>query len=95
MSVQLLKKYTEYKINVATYHLGKVKLELASGLSPLQYMTYRAALRELQGSLCVILLVLHCTVALLADRSASIFAVLQIIADSCSLSLLPACLVVS
>ena len=27
MSVQLLKKYTEYKINVAKYHLGKVKLE--------------------------------------------------------------------
>ena len=27
MSVQLLKKYAEYKINVAKYHLGKVKLE--------------------------------------------------------------------
>ena len=27
MSVQLLKKYTEYKINVAKYYLGKVKLE--------------------------------------------------------------------
>ena len=63
---------------------------MASSLSPLQYVTYRAAHRELQGSLCVILLVLHCTVALLADRSASIFAFLQIIADSCSLS--PPCL---
>ena len=27
ISVQLLKKYTEYKINEAKYHLGKVKLE--------------------------------------------------------------------
>ena len=32
---------------------------------------------ELQGSLCVLLLVLFCIVALLADRSGSIFGFLQ------------------
>ena len=56
--------------------------ELASGLL-LQYVTYGEACGELQGSLCVLLLVLVCTVALLADRSGSIFAFLRIIADSC------------
>ena len=55
--------------------------ELASGLRPLG--NWRA--------LCVpLLLVLLCTVALLTDRSGSIFAYLRIIADSCSLSSLPA-----
>ena len=49
-----------------------------------------AALGELQGSLCARLLVLRCIVALLADRSGSIFAFLRIIVDSCSLSSLPA-----
>ena len=56
--------------------------ELASGLLRLQYVTYGAVLGELQGSLCALLLVLRCIVALLADRSRSIFAFLQIIADS-------------
>ena len=56
--------------------------ELASGLLRLQYITYGAVLGELQGSLCALLLVLRCIVALLADRSRSIFAFLQIIADS-------------
>ena len=36
--------------------------ELASGLLPLQYMTYKAALGELQGSLCVLLLAMNSTV---------------------------------
>ena len=50
--------------------------ELASGLLPFQYMTYRVVLGELQGSLCVLLLVLHCNRALLADHSRSSFAFL-------------------
>ena len=45
---------------------------------------------ELQGPLCALLLVLRYIVALLADQSRSIFAFLRIIADSCSLSSLPA-----
>ena len=57
--------------------------ELASGLLPLQYVTYGAARGELQGSLCALLLVLLCIVALLADRSGSFLAFLRIIADSC------------
>ena len=61
--------------------------ELASGLLPLQYMTYGAALRELQGSLCVLLLALGYIVALLADHSRPVFAFLQIIVDSCWLPL--------
>ena len=56
--------------------------QLASGLLRLQYVTYGVVLGELQGSLCALLLVLRCIVALLADRSRSIFAFLQIIADS-------------
>ena len=63
---------------------------MASGLLPLQYVTYRSALGELQGFLCALLLVLPCIVNLLADRSGSIFAFLRIIVDSCSLSSLPA-----
>ena len=62
---------------------GKLNLsQLASGLLRLQYVTYGVVLGELQGSLCALLLVLRCIVALLADRSRSIFAFLQIIADS-------------
>ena len=64
-------------LNVAKYHLGKVKLKRVGQQScPLQYVTYGAAIRELQGSLCTLLLVLCCIVALLADRSGSIFAFL-------------------
>ena len=50
--------------------------ELASGLLPLQYVTYGAAHGELQGSLCALLRVLLCIVALLADHSGSISAFL-------------------
>ena len=64
--------------------------ELASGLLPLQYVAYEAARGDLQGCLCTLLLVLLCIVALLADRSGSIFAFLRISADSCSLSSHPA-----
>ena len=64
--------------------------ELASSILPLQYVTYGVAHGELQGSLCALLLVLLCIVALLADRSGSIFAFLRIIADSSSLYSLPA-----
>ena len=56
--------------------------ELAIDPLPLHYVTYGAALIELQGSLCALLLVLCCIVALFADHSRSIFAYLQIIADS-------------
>ena len=45
-------------------------------------MTYGAARGQLQGSLCTLLLVLLCIVALLTDLSGSIFAYLRIIADS-------------
>ena len=62
-------------------------------------MTYGAARGELQGSLCTLLLVLPCIVALLtdqclptceslrilADRSGSMFAYSRIIADPCRL----------
>jgi len=64
--------------------------KLASGLLPLQYMNHGVTLGELQGSLCALLLVLRCIVALLADHSGSIFTFLRIIADSRSLSSLPA-----
>ena len=63
---------------------------MGSCLCLFQYVTYGAALGELQGSLCARLLVLRCIVALLGDRSGSIFASLRIIVDSCSLSSLPA-----
>ena len=46
------------------------------------YVTNRVTLGELQGSLCALLLVLRCIVALLADHSGLIFAFLQISADS-------------
>ena len=56
---------------MAKYHLGKVKLERVGQRSS-QYVTNGAAHKELQGSLCALLLVLLCIVALLADCSASI-----------------------
>ena len=62
--------WTKFNIIWAKLNLS----ELASGLLWLQYVTYGAVLGEL--------LVLRCIVALLADRSRSIFAFLQIIADS-------------
>ena len=45
-------------------------------------MTHGAAHGELQGSLCTLLLVLLCIVALLTARSGSIFAYLRIIVGS-------------
>ena len=50
-------------------------------------MTYGAALGELQGSLCVLLLALGYNVALLADHSRPDFTFLRIIVDSCWLPL--------
>ena len=50
-------------------------------------MTYGAALGELQGSLCVLLLALGYIVALLADHSQPDFAFLRIIVNSCWLPL--------
>ena len=50
-------------------------------------MTYGAALGELQGSLCVLLLALGYIVALLADHSRPDFAFLRIIVNSCWLPL--------
>ena len=61
--------------------------ELGSGLLPLQYVTYGAALRELQGSLCVLLLALGYIVALPADHSRPDFTFLRIIVNSCWLPL--------
>ena len=55
-------------------HVGKVKLErVGQRSSPTPVRDQWAALGELQGSLFVLLLVLHCIVNLLADRSGSIF----------------------
>ena len=68
---------------MAKYHLGKVKLErVGHRPSPTPLCNLRGGLIELQGSLCALLLVLCCIVALFADHSRSIFAYLQIIADS-------------
>ena len=50
-------------------------------------MTYGAALGELQGSLCVLLLALGYIVALLADHSRPDFTFLRIIVNSCWLPL--------
>ena len=50
--------------------------ELASGLCLFQYVTFGAALAELQAFLCALLLVLRCILALLADGSGSIFCLL-------------------
>ena len=61
--------------------------ELASSLLQLHYVTYGAALGELQGSLCVLLLALGYLVALLADHSRPDFAFLRIIVNSCWLPL--------
>ena len=78
-------------LNVAKYHLGKVKLErVGQRPSPTSVCDLQGARGELQGSLRALLLVLLCIAALLADRSRSIFAFLRILADSCSLSSLPA-----
>ena len=49
---------------------------------PAVFALSRAALGELQCSLCVLLQVLRCIVALLAGRSGSIFVFLRIIVDS-------------
>ena len=77
-------------LNVAKYHLGEVKLDRVGQQSlPTLVRDLWGALGELQGSLCALLLVLCCIVALLADHSGSIFAFLRITADSCSLSSLP------
>ena len=78
---------------MAKYHLGKVKLERVgqrSLLTPVRDL--RGGPRGIAGLLvcAALLLELHCIVALLADRSESIFAFLRIITDSCSLSSLPA-----
>ena len=68
--------------------------ELASGLCLLRYVTFGAALAELQAFLCALLLVLRCILALLADGSGSIFCLL---ANHCGflLRLLRPCLLVS
>ena len=66
------------------YNLGKVKLErVGQRSSPTSVCDLRGGPRESQGSLCALLLVLLCIVALLADRSGSFLAFLRIIADSC------------
>ena len=78
---------------MAKYHLGKVKLERVGQRSlPTPVRDLRGGPRGIAGPLmCALLLELHCIVALLADRSGSIFAFLRIIiTDSCSLSSLPA-----
>ena len=77
---------------MAKYHLGKVKLERVGQRSlPTPVPDLRGGPQGIAGLLiCALLLELRCIVALLADRSGSIFAFLQIITDSCSLSFLPA-----
>ena len=76
---------------MAKYHLGKVKLERAGQRSsPTSVCDLRGGPRGIAGLLVCLLLVLLCIVALPADRSGSMFAFLRIIADSCSLSSLPA-----
>ena len=76
---------------MAKYHLGKVKLErVGQRSSPTSVCDLRGGPWGIAGLLVCLLLVLLCIVALLADRSGSIFAFLRIIADSCSLSSLPA-----
>ena len=69
----------------------KVKLnssELACGCHLLQYVTFGAALCGVAGPLWG--LKLYCIVALLTDRSGSIVPFWQSVADSRSLSSLPA-----
>ena len=72
------KTITEFGFhNVAKYHLGKVKLERVDQRhSPTPVRDLGGTHGELQGYLCALLLVLRCIVALLADRSGSIFAFL-------------------
>ena len=69
---------------MAKYHLGKVKLELVGQQSsPTPVRNLQGGPRGIAGLLKCSLLVLHCIVALLADRSGSIiFVFLQIIAAS-------------
>ena len=69
---------------MAKYNLGKVKLEQAGQRSsPTSVCDLRGGPWGIAGLLVCLLLVLLCIVALLADRSGSIFAFLRIIADSC------------
>ena len=77
---------------MAKYHLGKVKLVRVGQRSlPTPVLDLRGGPRGIAGLLmCALLLELRCIVALLADRSGSIFAFLRIITDSRSLSSLPA-----
>jgi len=68
------------------YHLGRVKLERAGQQSfPTSVCepTGRFAGNCRAPCMCALLLVFTSIVALLADHSGSIFAFLQIIADSC------------
>ena len=79
--------------HVAKYHLSKFKLErVGQRSSPTPVRDLRGSPRGIAGLLvCSFASVaLHCIVALLADRSGSIFVFLRIIADSFSLSSLPA-----
>ena len=71
---------------MAKYHFKLNSSDSASGLLLLQYVIYGVALKELQGSLCGLLLVLRCILALVADCGGSMFAFLRVSADSCSLS---------
>ena len=77
---------------MAKYHLGKVKLVRVGQRSlPTPVLDLRGGPRGIAGLLmCALLLELRFIVALLADRSGSIFAFLRIITDSRSLSSLPA-----
>ena len=78
---------------MAKYHLGKVKLERVGQRSlPTAVHDLRGGPRGIAGLLlcAALLLELRCIVALLANRSGSIFAFLRIITDSRSLSSLPA-----
>ena len=69
----------------AKFHLGKVKLKwVGQWSSPTPVCDLRGSPQGIAGLLlCVLLLALHCIVALLADRSRSVFVFLRIIADSC------------
>ena len=60
-------------LNVAKYHLGKVKPErVGQRRSPLQYVTFGAALRVLQALFCLRGYCCLRIVALPADRSGSL-----------------------
>ena len=73
-----------FNLDMAKYHLGKVKLErVGQRSSPTSVCDLRGGPRGIAGLLVCLLLVLLCIVALPADRSGSVFAFLRIIADSC------------